>query len=330
MMLSCLRPISAILKTTQAEGPDNSNHTIVAMEALLGPDRYRWNTMSREDQLKATAIAFIRLCAEQGDGDSPRQPRLVPQKDPYARASVAALARPIHHPMMIRHLQAEPMLQSVIPKNSRASRKPAMKRKVLRRMPDGEVQVTDESIVSETDSGAPSDSEYSELSQRMSNLKTHQEDESEEECEPNSSPKSETPNSWRTTGASQSSSSPRESHSRSTYEQDLIFSGPPKSFILPRMEQLSRKRMKTDRVARYLAHKHDWGLLRLPGEDPRKSVRWNVREQMFYKAEFPPRAQHVYIPNNYIVPTEKKRSALRWGIRCDLANGIIPRNSYSS
>ncbi|XP_003225755.1 centriolar and ciliogenesis-associated protein HYLS1 [Anolis carolinensis] len=299
------------------------------MEALMGPDRYRWTSMSHEEQLKEAAMAFIRLCAEQGDGDSPRQPRLMPQKDPYARASVAALARPSHHPLMMRHLQAEPMLQSGSPKNSRASRKPAMKRKVLRRTPDGKVQVTDESIVSETDS-APSDPEYSELSQRMSNLKTHQEEESEEECELNSSPESETPYSWRATGTSQSSSSARESQSRSVYEQDLIFSSQPKSFILPRMDQLNRKRMKTDRVARYLAHKHDWGLLRLPGEDPRKGVRWSIREQMLYKSEFPPKAQHVYIPNNYLVPTEKKRSALRWGIRCDLANGVIPRNSYSS
>ncbi|XP_020667209.3 centriolar and ciliogenesis-associated protein HYLS1 [Pogona vitticeps] len=303
------------------------------MEAVMGPDPYQWTSTSREDQLKELAMAFMRLCAERGDGDSPKQPHVAPQQDPYARASVAALPRPIH-PVMVRHLQPEPALLSGIPRDSRSFRKPVMKRKVLRRTPDGEVQVTDESVISEPESSTPSDPEYRDLSWGMyhQNTQEAEEEESEEECEPNSSPESETPCSWRTTGDSQSQCSQRESQSRSTasYEQDLILPAHPKSFILPRLDQISRNRMKTDRVARYLEHKHDWESLRLPGEDPRKGVRWSIREQMLYKSEFPPRPQHVYIPNNYLVPTEKKRSALRWGIRCDLANGVIPRDSYSS
>ncbi|XP_042330194.1 hydrolethalus syndrome protein 1 [Sceloporus undulatus] len=297
------------------------------MEQWMGPDHYQWTSMSHDDQLKEVAMQFIRLCAEQGDGDSPRQPCLVSQPDPYAKASVASFARHVHHPVKVRQPQAEPTLQPATPEDSSVSRKPIMKRKVLRHTADGEVQVTDESVVSETQSSSPSDPEYSELSQ---NLKTHQEEEPEEECEQNSSSQSETPSSLRATEESQSHSSQRWSESRSTFEQDLIFSGHPKSFIPPKFDQLSRNRMKTDRVARYLEHKHDWELLRLPGEDPRKGVRWSIREQMQYKSELPPRAHHVYIPNNYLVPTEKKRSALRWGIRCDLANGVIPRYSYSS
>ncbi|XP_062995146.1 centriolar and ciliogenesis-associated protein HYLS1 [Elgaria multicarinata webbii] len=305
------------------------------MAALMRPDRYRWASMSHEDQLKEAAMAFIRLCAEQGDGDSPRQPRITPQVDPYTRASVASVARPTL-PVTIKHLQTETTLQTETPNNSRVSRKPVMKRKVLRRRPDGEVQVTDESIVSEPESSSPSDPEYGDLSQRIYNLNTQQqqqqeeeeEEESEEESEPSSSPESEVPYSWRTTEESQSSQ--RGSRSSASFEQDLILAGHPKSFILPRLEQLSRNRMKTDRVARYLEHKHDWESLRLPGEDLRKGVRWSIREQMLYKSEMPPRPQHIYIPNNYLVPTEKKRSALRWGIRCDLANGVMPRNSYSS
>ncbi|XP_061448326.1 centriolar and ciliogenesis-associated protein HYLS1 [Rhineura floridana] len=304
------------------------------MEALMGPDRYRWASMSREDQLKEAAMTFIRLCAEQGEGDSPRKTHAAPQLDPYTRASVASLARPAL-PVMIRHLQTGSALQSKTPEVPRVARKPVMKRKVLRRRPDGEVEVTDESIISEPETSSPSDPECGELSQRMYSLKTQQEVEeesSEEESGPSICPESEIAYSWRTTEESQSRGSQRESQRRSitTYEQDLIIAGHPKSFILPRLEQLSRNRMKTDRVARYLEHKHDWESLRLPGEDPRKGVRWSIREQMLYKSELPPRAQHIYIPNNYLVPTEKKRSALRWGIRCDLANGVIPRNSCSS
>ncbi|XP_007431104.1 hydrolethalus syndrome protein 1 [Python bivittatus] len=301
------------------------------MQALIRPSRYRWTSMSREEQLKEAAMAFIRLCAEHGDGDSPRQPHVAPQLDPYTRASVASVARPTL-PVAIKQGQAESSLQSDNPEDSRVSKKPVMKRKVLRRTPDGEVQVTDESIISETESNSPGNPEYENLSQRMYLLNAQEEEESEEENQPHNSPKSEAVYSWSTTEESRSQGSRRESqsHSTSSFEQDLILAGHPKSFILPRLEQLSRNRMKTDRVARYLEHKHDWESLRLPGEDARKGVRWSIREQMLYKSELPPKAQHVYIPNNYLVPTEKKRSALRWGIRCDLANGVMPRNTYSS
>ncbi|XP_077163261.1 centriolar and ciliogenesis-associated protein HYLS1 [Paroedura picta] len=288
------------------------------MEALMGPDRYRWTNMKYEDQLKA-AMAFINLCVEHGGGDSQRQGRFPPQIDPYTKASVTSVSRPLL-PVMIKHPQTEPTLQ---PEEPRVSRKPVMKRKVLRRRPNGEIQVTDESITSEPESSGLSNAEYGEQSQRTySQTSQQEEEESEEECEPKSSPESEAAYSWRSSEESQSQSTP-------SLEQDVISTGHPKSFILPRLDQLSQNRMKTDRVARYLEHKHDWESLRLPGEDSRRSLRWSIREQMLYKTEFPPRSQHIYIPNNYLVPTEKKRSALRWGIRCDLANGIVPRN-YSS
>ncbi|KFQ44684.1 Hydrolethalus syndrome protein 1, partial [Nestor notabilis] len=60
--------------------------------------------------------------------------------------------------------------------------------------------------------------------------------------------------------------------------------------------------------------------------DQRQELRWSIREQMLCKAELPGKPpQHLYIPNTYTVPTEKKRAALRWEVRWDLANGLIPR-----
>lgn len=306
------------------------------MEALIGPARSQWDNMDLEDQLK-TAMAFIRLCMEQGKRDSPRQGHVPPQHDPYTKASVTSVTKPVL-PLMIRHPQPELALQPEVPRvprkpeEPRVPRKPVMKRKVLRRRPNGEVQVTDESITSEPESSSVSDRDYGDLSQRTYSQTTQQEDEeSEEECESKSSLESEAAYSWRSSEDSQSQGSKRKNQCRSSpsSEQDLIITGHPKSFILPRLDQISQNRMKTDRVARYLEHKHDWESLRLPGEDSRKSVRWSIREQMLYKTEFPPRPQHIYIPNNYLVPTEKKRSALRWGIRCDLANGVVPGH-YSS
>ncbi|XP_048368836.1 hydrolethalus syndrome protein 1 [Sphaerodactylus townsendi] len=293
------------------------------MEALTRPDRYQWASMNYDDRLKA-AMAFIRHCVEHGGGDHAKQSPIPSQLDSYTKASVTPVTRPML-PVMIKHPQTEPTLQPVIFEEPRVFWKPVMKRKVLRRRPNGELQVTDESITSEPESSL-SDPEYGDLSQRSYSQTTQQEDEeSEEECEPESSPELEA--SWKSSEESQSQSS---QYSSPSSEPALVITGHPKSFILPRLEHLSRNRMKTDRVARYLEHKHDWESLRLPGEDSRRSARWSIREQMLCKTEFPPRSQHVYIPNNYLVPTEKKRSALRWGIRCDLANGVMPRNSYSS
>lgn len=303
-----------------------SNETCqeVVMEALMGPDRGRWANMKYEDQVK-TAMALVNFFVERGGGDSSRRSHVAPQLDPYTKASVASVTRPML-PVMIRHPQIESTLQQ---EESRVPRISVMKRKVLRRRPNGEIQVTDESITTEPESSSLSELEY--VSQRTTSETTQQEDEEdEEECEPESSPESEATYSLRSLEESQSYVSQRESQNQSSQssEKDLIIAGHSKSFILPRLDQLSLNRMKTDRVARYLEHKHDWESLRLPGEDSRKSVRWSIREQMQYKTEFPPRSQHIYVPNSYLVPTEKKRSALRWGIRCDLANRVMPRKAY--
>ncbi|NXK54446.1 HYLS1 protein, partial [Chauna torquata] len=61
--------------------------------------------------------------------------------------------------------------------------------------------------------------------------------------------------------------------------------------------------------------------------DQRKDLRWGIREQMLDQPSLPCRPQRICVPNAYTVPTEKKRAALRWEVRWDLANGLIPRKS---
>lgn len=56
---------------------------------------------------------------------------------------------------------------------------------------------------------------------------------------------------------------------------------PPKSFILPRLDQLSRNRGQGRPVARYFEYKRDWDSMRLPGEDHRKELRWGIRSRCF-------------------------------------------------
>ncbi|XP_025040048.2 centriolar and ciliogenesis-associated protein HYLS1 [Pelodiscus sinensis] len=306
------------------------------MEALAGPDQYRWATMNHKERLAAAAMAFTQFCAEHGDGDTLRRTHAPTQYDPYTKASVASGIRPSLH-LLMQHHQAEHSVQpETLSEGLRGMRKPVMKRKVLRRMPDGEVHVSDESVISEPETSAESDPEISDLQQRLLHLHPQQEDTaSEVESEPihNSHGKLYLDLPPRSGSHGDPPFLPRECHSRGSpvYEQDLIMTGQSKSFIPPRLEQQGRNRGKIDRVARYFEYKRDWESFRIPGEDQRKELRWGIREQMFYKPDLPARSQHVYVPNNYLVPTEKKRSALRWGIRCDLANGLIPRkNSFSS
>ncbi|CAD7673615.1 unnamed protein product [Nyctereutes procyonoides] len=149
------------------------------------------------------------------------------------------------------------------PTGSQRLQKPVMKRKVLQKKPGGEVLVTDELIISKSE---------------LMSLQFQEDWESVDIPQ-----KFTLPHEYQ--GISQDQLIcylQREGMGPPAYEQDLIIASRPKSFILPRLDQVSR----------------NWG-----------------------KAK----PQHIYIPNNYLVPTEKKRSVLRWGVRCDLANGVMPR-----
>ncbi|KAK9540728.1 hypothetical protein VZT92_003162 [Zoarces viviparus] len=95
----------------------------------------------------------------------------------------------------------------------------------------------------------------------------------------------------------------------------------PKSFIRPAMSQQTLK--KTDPVAKYFEYKQHWAKHTVPGENERRSERREIKERLAYRPP-PPKPRRVYVPNTYVVPTEKKRSALCWRIRNDLANGRLP------
>lgn len=291
------------------------------MKELMGPDGQTWANMDPEERTLAAATALTHMCARQGEGDVRREAQTT-QYDPYSKASVTPGKRTTL-PVQLQYPQVESNNTSETGSEaSQRLRKPVMKRKVLRRKPDGEVLVTDESIVSESESGTESDLYLCDLRQRLMNLQFQEDRESPIDI----SQKFNLPHEYQ--GNSQDQLIcylQREGMGPPAYEQDLIVASRPKSFILPKLDQISRNRGKIDRVARYFEYKRDWDSMRLPGEDQRKELRWEVREQMLYRAEPQSKPQHIYVPNNYLVPTEKKRSALRWGIRCDLANGVMPR-----
>uniref|UniRef100_A0A8C4WWY2 Si:dkey-23f9.4 n=1 Tax=Eptatretus burgeri TaxID=7764 RepID=A0A8C4WWY2_EPTBU len=101
------------------------------------------------------------------------------------------------------------------------------------------------------------------------------------------------------------------------------------SLIRPMEHPHTRNLKKMDPVARYFQYKEEWENFQPPGENPRKHLRWQIREQMWYKDEVFQKPQHAVTLNHYVVPTEKKRLALRWEVRHDLAQGIMPRSFYS-
>ncbi|XP_036856780.2 centriolar and ciliogenesis-associated protein HYLS1 isoform X2 [Manis javanica] len=291
------------------------------MEEPMGPDGQKWAAMDPEERMLVAAAAFTHICAGQGEGAVRREAQSI-QYDPYSKASVTPGKQPAL-PVQLQYPQVENNdISETVSEASQKLRKPVMKRKVLRRKPGGEVLVTDESIISESESGTESDTDLWDLRQKLINLQFQEDRESPEDT----SQKYNLAHEYQ--GISQDQLIcylRREGMGPPAYEQDLIVASRPKSFILPRLDQLSRNRGKVDRVARYFEYKRDWDSMRLPGEDHRKELRWGIREQMLCRTEPQTKPQHIYVPNNYLVPTEKKRSALRWGVRCDLANGVMPR-----
>uniref|UniRef100_A0A3Q3WZB3 Centriolar and ciliogenesis-associated protein HYLS1 C-terminal domain-containing protein n=1 Tax=Mola mola TaxID=94237 RepID=A0A3Q3WZB3_MOLML len=184
-----------------------------------------------------------------------------------------------------------------------------IKRKVLRKH-NGQTLICDESVYSE-DSESPLEERLADL--HLSTSAQH-ETESEDETSQSDTQSSETEGI---------STSAFESYIRgmTKAQSDADIRPKHKSFIRPVISQQTTK--KTDPVAKYFQYKQLWDMFKLPGERDRRALRLEIKERLAYQPP-PPKPRRVYVPNTYIVPTEKKRSALRWEIRNDLANGLLP------
>ncbi|KAL5463222.1 hypothetical protein EMCRGX_G032101 [Ephydatia muelleri] len=73
---------------------------------------------------------------------------------------------------------------------------------------------------------------------------------------------------------------------------------------------------KCDPVNRYHEFRQMWEMYRAPEEQPRNKLRWHIREQLLQQ-DAPPflPSKQPYQSNDFVVPTDKKRSALQWEIR---------------
>lgn len=237
--------------------------------------------------------------------------------DAYSRHSVAPKL-PVHVGRPNR-LQTEPDLEETLQTDSymstpgSAEGRRLIKRKVLRKH-KGQSLVCDESVYSEDSEGA------SLLEERLADLglstAAQRESENEELSSHGDSPSAESVSE----GAFESYV---RGMSRSHSDSDIR--PKPKSFIRPVLGPTGPK--KTDPVAKYFQYKQLWDMFKLPGENDRKALRWEIRERLAHQPP-PPKPRKVLAPNTYTVPTEKKRSALRWEIRNDLASGNLP-HSYN-
>ncbi|CAF1467797.1 unnamed protein product [Adineta ricciae] len=119
----------------------------------------------------------------------------------------------------------------------------------------------------------------------------------------------------------------------STYSDDVRSTSsvlPVKSFIRPstastaslrRSRSFSNNRIDTVQLHAY--YQQQWAAQRAPGEKSHQGLRWAIRDQLLQK-DVPAKRKSVPRVNNYVVPTTKKRSALRWNVRFSLANGLQP------
>lgn len=117
------------------------------------------------------------------------------------------------------------------------------------------------------------------------------------------------------------SESVQEEHRRHTYYHQRQ----PKSFIRPATTHPHNKRLrKTDPVQRYHEFREIWDTQKPPGEEPRHTLRWHIREQLLSQdtSIYEPHHHRVCKPSNYIVPTSKKRQSLRWEVRHQLAQQV--------
>ncbi|XP_071833722.1 centriolar and ciliogenesis-associated protein HYLS1-like [Apostichopus japonicus] len=204
-----------------------------------------------------------------------------------------------------------------------AKSKPLIKRKVVRKR-NGQAQIFDESITE-------SESDISYLNDRLAelHLPLRGEKPQEEYAESEASTITQT---YQAKRRPKSASSSRWSDGGSSQTSERYSNQPLKSFIRPSTAPVKWKHdRKTDPVTRHQMYAAHWKSKKAPGERNHKGLRWNIREQMLYRDDvvLPRQNPRVYVPNNYQVPTEKKRQALRWAVRNSLANREMPYSTFN-
>lgn len=183
----------------------------------------------------------------------------------------------------------------------------AMKRKVVRKR-DGSSRIFDESA-STHDGSVLSD--ITDLEDKVRNLPVTDDD--------RLSVNSSRPASSMSYKKQQRSKSASSINSTSSLLSDIPGGVLPSFIRLANSHPHTKNLMKCDPVSRFHQFNKEWQRGKVPGESGHSNLRWNVRERMLHCEVFEkPRRQHT--TNDYVVPTDKKRQALRWKVRTAMAN----------
>jgi len=70
-----------------------------------------------------------------------------------------------------------------------------------------------------------------------------------------------------------------------------------------------------------------WKMRPVPGEADRSAVAKKIHQKMLQKYEIKV-DNKVYVPNNFTIPSDKPRTALRWKVRSALENYELPAHGY--
>ncbi|XP_066420696.1 centriolar and ciliogenesis-associated protein HYLS1 [Molothrus aeneus] len=226
------------------------------------------------------------------------------QDDPYADSSILSGT------------------QSDLPMDQRETRRLVMKRKVLRHRPDGRVEVSDESPSIKSDINT--------YPWNLGHSRTYMDDTISEGGTETTSGTLEDflhyeDDDWLLEDRPYSLLGDFGSDNTSKRSIPRGRSPTVPAYIAPQAERVKR----TDPVARLNAYRQDWERFRFPGQDSHQGLRWATRTQML-QSGLPRRVQKRLVPNTYEVPTTKKRDALRFGVRWDLAHCNMPRRNTTS
>eukprot|EP00106_Octopus_bimaculoides_P011703 XP_014779145.1 PREDICTED: uncharacterized protein LOC106875489 [Octopus bimaculoides] len=90
-----------------------------------------------------------------------------------------------------------------------------------------------------------------------------------------------------------------------------------------------KKNRKTDPVSRFHEFQNYWNMHKPPGENNHNALRWSIKEKIAKHDVIGSRPRKTFVPNNYVIPSQKPRHSLRWQVRTDLAYGVMPSTRYN-
>ena len=99
------------------------------------------------------------------------------------------------------------------------------------------------------------------------------------------------------------------------------------SFIRPKQPPHEQSVRSMKPFERQQMYQKMWQSQPAPGEANRAKLCRSLHQRMLHRDDIT-LDRKTFVPNNYVVPTEKKRNALKWRVRSALANYERPQVGF--